>query len=323
MKKSRWLSGHEGVFFSAKGGIDVAGFVAGAGAEVDGVFWAAVDAGEAEGALWFDPDGVFSLEGDSLVGAEINAEATAIAGIGDAEFFGIAGFIVSRVDEFSEQCGQGAFAAVVVAVGVMDDFLLDDNEAGGGAAEDLLLFFDIGDGEERDVIFGRFYRELGIEGDAFGGEGVFEETPGLASGAAAGEHEIDVCVVGHSDLNSMDEFGNDVGNTEEIDGEDETDIVFVFGVEGVMGVAVGLGDGDDRFVFRTELFDSEEGIAGRGEVKDHGCLLVLVWGGPMGYGGEGIYRSSVISLVVGKFWTPFGTEATPLLTLRTVTRIAG
>ena len=29
----------------------------------------------------------------------------------------------------------------------------------------------------------------------------------------------------------------------------------------------------------------------------------------MGYGGEGIYRSSVISLAVNKLWSPFGSEA--------------
>lgn len=221
---------------------------------------------------------MFFLEGDGLVGAEVDTETAAIAGIGDAEFFGIAGFIVSRVDAFSEQCGQGAFAAVVVAVGMMEDFLLDDNEAGGGAAEDLLLFFDIGDGKERDVIIGHFYREFCVEGYSFGGEGVFEKSSGLAGGAAAGEHEVDVRVMRQEEFDAVDEFSDDVGDTEEIDGEDEADVLFVLGVESVMGVVVGLGDGDDCFVFRTEFFDSEEGIAGGGEVEYHIDLLVLLGG---------------------------------------------
>jgi hypothetical protein len=69
------------LFFTAEDVIEVADFVACAGAEVDGLFWAAMHTGEAERTLGFDPSGAFFLKGNRFFRTDAGAESAAVAGV--------------------------------------------------------------------------------------------------------------------------------------------------------------------------------------------------------------------------------------------------
>ena len=201
-------------------------------AKLNGEFRAAVQTAQAKGAFVGSPDGLAVFQFDDARRTQLFTKAAADAISADGKF-ACRLFFVGRVDQRREW--RETFVAVEIALGFAFHFFYDFVNLGFGGIEYVFHLGLIAHIEHRCPSVGHDDGELRI---GLSAECLFKHFSRRSRAATAGEDEIDVGPVAHSEV--FQKVEDDVGNAPIVDGHHETERLAV-GVPDVGGCHVAEG----------------------------------------------------------------------------------